>query len=138
MSAYEDLVSSIRSTCEREKMSVRALALRANMPVRSVQSVIDGHVPSITRAEEICDALGLELYIGPPRSGAAEVSDAPGGSAFLPVSDRRLAGMLATLADEYEAMNPRGRDALATRFDIAFPELGRAKVGEPARFSDGG
>ena len=119
-------------------MSIRALALRANMPVRSIQSVIDGHVPSVTRAEEICDALGLELYIGPPRSTSAGISGVPDGSGFVPVSDRRLAGMLATLADEYEAMNPRGRDALATRFDIAFPELGRAKVGEPTRFSDGG
>ena len=98
------------------------------MPVRSLQNVLDGHVPSITRAEEICDALGLELYIGPPRSAAGEISGVPDAPGLVPVTDRRVAAMLGALADEYQAMNLHGREALATRFDIAFPELGRATV----------
>ena len=61
---------------------------------------------------------------------------APGGG--VPVADRRLAGMLAALADEYEAMNARGRDSLAARFDIAFPELGGARRPEELSHSSGG
>ena len=134
MSAYDDLVSSIRSACEHGNTSLRAIALRAGMPVRSVQNVIDGHVPSVTRAEEICNALGIELYIGPPRAAADVISGVPEAPGLAPVSDRRLAKMLAMLADEYEAMNPRGRDALAARFDIAFPELGSAAIGRIVAF----
>ena len=137
MSAYDDLVSSIRSACEHGNTSLRAIAVRAGMPVRSVQNVIDGHVPSVTRAEEICNALGIELYIGPPRATADVISDVPEAPGLVPVSDRRLAKMLAILADEYEAMNPRGRDALAARFDIAFPELGTRRLEESSRCLDG-
>ena len=41
------------------------VARASGVPRRSVQSVLDGHVPSLVRAAKICDALGLELYIGP-------------------------------------------------------------------------
>ena len=47
--------------------SVPDVAKRAGLPKRSVQSVLDGHLPSVSRAEEIAHALGLEFYIGPPR-----------------------------------------------------------------------
>ena len=134
MSALEDLVSSIHSARERGHLSVRAIALRAGMPVRSLQNVLDGHVPSISRAEEICAALGLELYIGPPRSTGSEISGVPDSPGLVPVADRRVAAMLGALADEYQAMNPHGRDALAARFNIAFPELRRATVGRIVAF----
>ena len=35
--------------------------------IRNVMRATDGAGPTLTRAKEICDALGLELYIGPPR-----------------------------------------------------------------------
>ena len=134
MSTLDDLVSSIRSVSGRDNLSVRAIALRAGMPVRSLQNVLDGHVPSITRAEEICDALGLELYIGPPRSAGSEISGVPDAPGLVPVTDRRVAAMLGALADEYQAMNPHGREALAARFNIAFPELRRATVSRIVAF----
>ena len=42
---------------------------------------------------------------------------------MMPVKDRRLAEILALLADEWEALNPHGRAQLAARFETAFPEL---------------
>ena len=40
------------------------------MPKRSVQDRFEGHVSSIDRAAEICDALGLEFYVGPSHGTA--------------------------------------------------------------------
>ena len=46
---------------------MRQVSEASGVPRRSVQSIIDGHTPSLARAEALCEALGLELYIGPPR-----------------------------------------------------------------------
>ena len=47
-----------------------AVETRAGLPPDAIRNVIrsrkkDG--PSLSRAKEICDALGLEFYVGPPR-----------------------------------------------------------------------
>ena len=44
----------------------------------TIRSVLRGRVPSVERAAEICEALGLEFYVGPPRDEAAtpEIADA--------------------------------------------------------------
>ena len=42
-------------------------ALRAGMNRDAIRSVMRGRIPSVDRVAEICDALGLEFYIGPPR-----------------------------------------------------------------------
>ena len=103
-----------------------------------------GHPPSLERAAQIAAALGLELYIGPPRgvSGASKapsefVSRAPGdkfaapgappggasGVALERVADLAIAELLAALADEYEALNARGRESLLARFWGLHPDL---------------
>ena len=43
------------------------LALENGMPRDAIRSVLRGHPPSVERAKEIAEALGLEFYIGPPR-----------------------------------------------------------------------
>ena len=48
--------------------SVAGEALRAGLPRDAIRRVLKGRDPSLTRAAEICEALGLELYIGPRRS----------------------------------------------------------------------
>ncbi|MEL6693269.1 MAG: S24 family peptidase [Pseudomonadota bacterium] len=39
----------------------------------SLQNVIAGRMPSLEKASAICDALGLELYLGPPRPTGDEL-----------------------------------------------------------------
>ncbi len=51
-------------------------ALDAGLNRDAIRSVLRGRVPSVDRAAEICRALDLEFYIGPPR-GEAEPSQAP-------------------------------------------------------------
>ena len=66
--AYAILAAALRDT------SLREVAGRAGISRRSVQGLLEGHVPSIDRAEQICAALGWELYIGPPRALGAPCS----------------------------------------------------------------
>ncbi len=51
---------------------------------RGIQGVLDGYVPSVDQAAEICDALGLEFYVGPARGderlAAPFVGKAPCGN----------------------------------------------------------
>ena len=83
MEAYDGFVQAIKEKLARKNLSVRQVALRANLPVRSVQGILEGHVPSIERAAEIAKALGICFYIG-----------APGGKAPAPSADRKLIGLL--------------------------------------------
>ena len=48
--------------------TVYGAATRHGLPADAIRSVLRGHPPSLPRAADICKALGLELYIGPPRS----------------------------------------------------------------------
>ena len=63
----QEFAKQVRQILDESHLSVRAAALKASVPVRSFQSILEGKQPSIGRAAEICRALGLEFYIGPPR-----------------------------------------------------------------------
>ena len=64
--------------------------------------MLDGKEPRVNRAAEICAALGLEFYIGPPRGGARgealnlDARDSDGGS-LLAASLRDLESSAQTL-----------------------------------------
>ena len=68
MTVFEHFVAAIRERLDEQGISARAAALRAGLPVRSVNGILEGHVPSVERAAEVATALGLEFYIGPPRA----------------------------------------------------------------------
>ena len=60
-----------RRLAERGQSQYRA-ALNSGLPQDAIRSVLKGHVPRLNRVEQICRALGLELYIGPPRDVQVE------------------------------------------------------------------
>ena len=60
-----------RRLAERGQNKYRA-ALNSGLPQDAIRSVLNGHVPRLNRVEQICRALGLELYIGPPRDVQVE------------------------------------------------------------------
>ena len=148
----------VRGRLDEIGQSPITAARQAGLPRDAIRSVFRGHPPSLERAAAIAAALGLELTIGPPRGpravpegppaapsapapGAdsgdvAGRSTAPGDVAGVPVEDRRLAEMLAVLADEFEALNPRGQESLCTRFWAAYPDLReRALAGQGRRLA---
>ena len=60
----------------------------------------------------------------PPIYDSASQSQIPGGGvAVETVPDRRLAEVLAVLADEWEAVDDRAQEALLIRFWHAYPDL---------------
>ena len=142
--AIQRLVSAIRGGLRAGGLSVRAAERQARMPQRAIQSVLDGHDPHLSRASDIAAALGYELVIRPREAvstGAAasektrqiapirrvfsERSNeaAAPEPALEPVTDRHIAEAVAVLADEYEALNARGRESLLMRFWATHPDL---------------
>ncbi len=82
--------------------------------IGQVRSVREGRAPTATTIQALCDALGLEFYIGLPRRLTLNL---------LPISDQHLATAIAVLADEYEEIDDRGREALLIRFWNFHPDL---------------
>jgi len=77
----------------RDQRQIPTIAKSAGIPRRSVQSILDGKVPSLTRAESIAAALGLEFYIGPPRDGGDGGTRPTAGLAtFHPETDVEVRG----------------------------------------------
>ena len=63
----EKFAGHIKDALDQRRLSARAAEVGAGLPRRSIYSVIEGHSPTLDRAADICDALGLEFYVGPPR-----------------------------------------------------------------------
>ena len=64
-----------RRLAERGQSQYRA-AINSGLPQDAIRSVLNGHVPRLSRVEQICRALGLELYVGPPRDVQVEADGA--------------------------------------------------------------
>ena len=64
-----------RRLTERGQSQYRA-AVNSGLPQDAIRSVLNGHIPRLNRVEQICRALGLEFYIGPPRDVQIEADGA--------------------------------------------------------------
>ena len=93
MTVFEHFVAAIRERLSEQGVSARAAALRAGLPVRSVNGILEGHVPSVERAAEVAAALGLEFYIGPTRAATAP----PSSGVMIPARLRNLEAAARTL-----------------------------------------
>ena len=142
MSRSVSLKAALEAYKAQSGASYRSIAIRAGIPVRSLMGILEGHAPSIDRAAEVCEAIGLEFYIGPPRDAGSQPppplasesgDDREAGRGFtLEVSgvphaglseDRRLTDIIQVLVDEFEALNEHGRTTLTARFWGLFPDL---------------
>ena len=65
MTALECLQKMIRDALTDTSMT--DLSKQANIPRRSIYAVLEGCAPTINRAEQLCNALSIEFYIGPRR-----------------------------------------------------------------------
>ena len=93
MSAYHNFVRVVKDRLDEEGTSPRAAALRAGLPVRSIRSILEGHVPSLERAGEVANALGIQFEIGTADSRKPDCS----GGALTPRQIRALADTVGTL-----------------------------------------
>ncbi len=137
-------IRSIVATALSESgMGQRRLEATRSLPAWSLRGIMDPsreQAPSVDRAADILTALGYELRICRREAVSAAASkpsrstlrpphvdpDAPAplsGTALETVSDRRLAEILAAVADEWEALNEAGRVSLETRIWTLHPDL---------------
>lgn len=68
----EDILRMIELALERRGISARAASIRAQGAPELIRDMRRGHVPSVVRLRALCEVLGLEFYVGPPRWRRAE------------------------------------------------------------------
>ena len=143
--------SIVAAALSESGMGQRRLEATRSLPVWSLRGIMDPsreQSPSVDRAADILAALGYELVIRPreavstgaaasektrqiapirrvfsERSNEAASPEPAPGAALEPVTDRHIAEAVAVLADEYDALNARGRESLLMRFWAVHPDL---------------
>ena len=68
----DDILREIDAALERRGISARAASIRAQGAPELIRDMRRGHVPSVERLRSLCEVLGLEFYVGPPRWRRAE------------------------------------------------------------------
>ena len=63
----DDILREIDDALRRHGISARAASIRAHGSPELIRDMRRGHVPSVERLRSLCDSLGLEFYVGPPR-----------------------------------------------------------------------
>ena len=71
-----DFAETIRRRLAENGQSKYGAAVNSGLPQDAIRSVLNGHVPRLNRVEQIRRAVGLELYIGPPRDVQVEADGA--------------------------------------------------------------
>ena len=92
----DDILREIDLALARLGMSARAASIRAGSSPETIRDMRRGHIPSVSRLRALCDALGLEFYVGQPRRPQA--GDGPGLTAVPLAALERTAQDLARLA----------------------------------------
>ena len=93
-----------KQLARRGTSAIRA-ALGAGLTRDAIRSVLRGRSPSVDRAAEICEALDLEFYVGPPRSGADPAdSTSQEGSSLGHIRDRKLVEVLGLIVGHWQAL----------------------------------
>ncbi len=137
-----------RAIRTRNTTAFRA-ARDAGLPGNAIRHLLEGRDSRISRLAEICDALGLELYVGRPRArpgGASAVREsAPVYGRGNRTRDRSpdsthherrrsrdpvdrdrdwFERAIEPLREEYRAMDGEGRARMLVRLVSAFVEVG--------------
>lgn len=66
----KEIRAVIVAALQRSGLNPYRAAIGAGMPADAIRHLIAGHEPKASRLAQICAALGLEFYVGPPRAGA--------------------------------------------------------------------
>ena len=64
---FDDIILVIREELKRRKTTKFRAAIDAGLPGNAIRYILEGREPKVQRLIEVCDALGLEFYVGPPR-----------------------------------------------------------------------
>ena len=105
--------------------------MRAHGSPELVRDMRRGHVPSVERLRSLCEALGLEFYVGPPRE--LEDDDSGGSPDVSLRSLERISRALAQLTAEAGG-NPIADDLWHTLSARRFTDLTPDSAPRPVRY----
>ena len=71
-----DFAEMVRRRLAENGQSKYGAAVNSGLPQDAIRNVLNGHIPRLNRVEQICRAISLELYIGPPRDVQVDADDA--------------------------------------------------------------
>ena len=128
--AMERLSEEYRTAVKRALTGRTAsrTALAHGLPKEAVRSVLNGHDPRLSRADDVCRALGITFLLGGPLDDAAEQGGGRKSEAEPQIDrelvrDVRLAELVSRLADHWEKIPVRERAgvglAIASILDLA-------------------
>lgn len=147
----EEIAAVVRRALRTRNTTAFRAARDAGLPGNAIRHLLEGRDSRISRLAEICDALGLELYVGRPRAhpgsasavresapvyGAGDrVQDRSPGSAHQERRRSRAPGdrdrdrdwfehAIEPLREEYRVMDSGGRASMLVRLVSAFLEVG--------------
>ena len=146
----EDIAAVIRRALRTRNTTPFRAARDAGLPGNAIRHLLEGRDSRISRLAEICDALGLELYVGRPRVDLGNVSvvresPSPYGAGSGTRSGRSAGGTrgeaarprdfrdvdrdwfgqtIEPLREEYRALDRHGRALMLVRLVSAFLEIG--------------
>ena len=144
----EEIAAVVRRALRTRNTTAFRAARDAGLPGNAIRHLLEGRDSRISRLAEICDALGLELYVGRPRAhpggasavresapvyGTNRAPDRSGGAARHKRRRSRHAGdrdrdwfegAIEPLREEYRVMDSDGRASMLVRLVSAFLEVG--------------
>lgn len=92
-SVSHNLRSAVIEAVDASNLSHRNFESAKGLPPWALKGLLakDWRAPSLDKAKQIADAIGLELYIGPPRDTAPTPSADPESFAHIPLHEALLA-----------------------------------------------
>ena len=152
----------VRRTLLMRRTTAFRAAREAGLPDNAIRYLLEGRDSSISRLAQICDALGLEFYVGRPRTGVGDGpavrdreardgadgadegtgSDGAGGRGRgEPPEHRGPASIphdwfrqtIDPLRAEYRTLNRDGRAWMLIRVVAAFLEIGTSSARDRKR-----
>lgn len=86
----EEIEAAVTAGLRSSGRNAHRAALDAGLPQDAIRNVLDGHTPSAIRLSKICEALGLEFYVGPARPAADASALSPASLGALQSSAQAL------------------------------------------------
>lgn len=118
----EDLVATINAALRARGWSARQASLKAVGNSEFIRTLRRGSAPPVDRFRALCETLGLDFYVGPPRDFASiderrleiaiETAVRPLESADLKLDPSELARAVVAI---YELLGEEGTSANAVR-----------------------
>ncbi len=125
-----EIIAAIQEALNRKGTNPSRFAKEHGFSINAIRYILEGRPPSSRRLADVCDALGLEFYVGLPRAPAGSRLDA----GQLATELERLASEARRLAAEHREppaqIDQRGLYVSAPRYEVLAAAGAGASVGD--------